>query len=160
MAPDHQNERGGHVCLDGPGSHQIFFVFQGKRHLEVRGHHACCFCRNWLLCFLYVFILYLFIYSFIYLFYFLESHLRHMEVPRLGVKSELQLLAYATATATRNLSHVCDLPHSLQQNRIPHPLSEARDQTHILMDTSRIHFCCTTTGTPSMLPLKESQSIQ
>ena len=26
-------------------------------------------------------------------------HLQHMEVPRLGVQSELQLLAYATATA-------------------------------------------------------------
>ena len=30
----------------------------------------------------------------------------------------------------------------------PQPLSETRDQTHILMDTSRIPFCCTTTGTP------------
>ena len=27
-------------------------------------------------------------------FIFLEPHLRHMEAPRLGVKSELQLLAY------------------------------------------------------------------
>ena len=33
-----------------------------------------------------------------------------MEVPRLGVKSELlQLLAYATATAMKDPSHVCDL---------------------------------------------------
>ena len=30
---------------------------------------------------------------------FLGQHLRHMEVTRLRVKSELQLLAYATATA-------------------------------------------------------------
>ena len=28
--------------------------------------------------------------------------LRHMEVPRLGVKSELQLSAYASATETRD----------------------------------------------------------
>ena len=28
---------------------------------------------------------------------FLGPHLRHMEVPRLGVKTELQLLAYTTA---------------------------------------------------------------
>ena len=28
-----------------------------------------------------------------------------MEVPRLGVKSELQLLAYSTDTATQDLSH-------------------------------------------------------
>ena len=31
---------------------------------------------------------------------------RHMELPRLGVKLELQLLAYATATATADLSRV------------------------------------------------------
>ena len=30
---------------------------------------------------------------------FLGPHLQHMEVPRLGVKSELQLPAYASATA-------------------------------------------------------------
>ena len=33
-----------------------------------------------------------------YLFCFLGLHLWHMDVPRLGVKSELQLSAYATAT--------------------------------------------------------------
>ena len=32
---------------------------------------------------------------------FLELHLQHMEVPRLGVESELQLPAYTTATATQ-----------------------------------------------------------
>ena len=31
---------------------------------------------------------------------FLGSHLQHVEVPRLGVKSELQLQTYTTATAT------------------------------------------------------------
>ena len=36
-----------------------------------------------------------------------------MEVARLGVELELQLLAYATATAAQDLSHVCDL-HTLQ----------------------------------------------
>ena len=29
---------------------------------------------------------------------FLGAHPQHMELPRLGVKSELQLLAYTTAT--------------------------------------------------------------
>ena len=29
----------------------------------------------------------------------------HMEVPRLGVESELQLLAYTTATMTLDLNH-------------------------------------------------------
>ena len=38
--------------------------------------------------------------------------IRHMEVPRLGVESELQLPAYATATAMPDLSYICDLHHS------------------------------------------------
>ena len=58
-----------------------------------------------------------------------------MEVPGLGVKSELQLLAYTTATATLDPSRVCDLHYSLWQHRILHLLIEARDRTHILMDT-------------------------
>ena len=64
-----------------------------------------------------------------------------MEVPRLGVKSE-QLLAtgIATATATPDPSHVCNLHHCSQQRRIFNPLSEARDQTQVLMDTSRVGF--------------------
>ena len=33
-------------------------------------------------------------------------------VPRLGVESELQLLVYITAIATRDLSHMCGLYHS------------------------------------------------
>ena len=50
-----------------------------------------------------------------------------MEVPRLGVESELQLPAYATATATRDLSRICDLHHSSRKYWILNPLSEARD---------------------------------
>ena len=38
-----------------------------------------------------------------------------MEVSSLGVESELQLLAYTTATATWDLSHIFDLYHSSQQ---------------------------------------------
>ena len=73
----------------------------------------------------------------------------HMEVPRLGVELEMQLLAYATATATWDLSHVYDLHYSLWQHRILNPLSEAGDRTHILMDCNWIHFRCTTMRTPS-----------
>ena len=47
----------------------------------------------------------------------------------------------ATATAMRDLSHVCNLHDRSQQHRILNPLSEARDQTHILMDTSQSHYC-------------------
>ena len=59
-----------------------------------------------------------------------------MEVPRLGVKSELELLAYTTTTATSDLSLVCDLHHSSHQHQILNPLSEARDQTYILKGAS------------------------
>ena len=58
-----------------------------------------------------------------------------MEVPRLGVKSELQLPAYTTAKVTLDLSHVCNLHHIKGKDQILNPLSEARDQTRILMDT-------------------------
>ena len=71
-----------------------------------------------------------------------------MEVPRLGVKLKLRLLAYTTATATWEPSQVCDLHHSSWQCWILDPLTEARDQTHILMVTSWIHFCCAMMGIP------------
>ena len=47
-------------------------------------------------------------------FSFWGLHLWHIEVCRLGVKSELQLSAYATVTATemQDPSHICGLCHS------------------------------------------------
>ena len=53
--------------------------------------------------------------------------------------------ATVTAIATWDPSlHICDLHHSSQHPLrhcwIPDPLSEAKDQTCILMDTSWIHF--------------------
>ena len=71
-----------------------------------------------------------------------------MEVPRLGVKSELQLPAYTTATAMRDPSLICDLHHSSLQHQIFNPLGEARDRIHILMDISQVYFRCATMGTP------------
>ena len=71
-----------------------------------------------------------------------------MEVPRLGVKLELQLLTYATATATPDLSHTCDLHHGSWQCRILNPLSKARHQSCNLMVPSQIHFHCAMTWTP------------
>ena len=44
---------------------------------------------------------YFFLFVLIYIYFaFLRLHLWHMDVPRLGVESELQLPAYARATAT------------------------------------------------------------
>ena len=59
-----------------------------------------------------------------------------MEVPRLGVQSELQLLTYTADAATLDPSHVCNPHRSSQQLWICNPLSEARNRTCILMDTS------------------------
>ena len=66
-----------------------------------------------------------FIYLFIYLFCLLGPHLQHMEIPSLGVKSELQLPAYTTATATQDLSRICDLHDRSRQHQIFNPLSKA-----------------------------------
>ena len=43
-----------------------------------------------------------------FFFFFLLPHLRHMEVPRLGVMLELQLPAFTRAKARLDLSHVCN----------------------------------------------------
>ena len=71
-----------------------------------------------------------------------------MEVPRLGVEWELQLMAYTTAAAMRDMNRVCHLLHSSWQSRSLNPLNEFRDRARILMDTSQIHFHCAMTGTP------------
>ena len=42
-------------------------------------------------------------------FFFLGLYTQHMELSRLGVESELQLLTYATATATPDLSCIFNL---------------------------------------------------
>jgi len=68
----------------------------------------------------------------IYKFIFLGPCPWHMEAPRLRFKSELQLSAYAIATATSDPSRI----HSSWQCWILNPLSEARDQTRVLMGTS------------------------
>ena len=108
----------------------------------------CTFKQFWHVVFSFVFSGFFFCCLFV--FCFLGPHSWHMEVPRLGVELELQLLASATATATQDLSYICNLRQSSWQCQIPDPLSKARDQTCILLDISWIHFCCTTARTPGM----------
>ena len=79
------------------------------------------------------------------LFTVLGPHPQHMEVPWWGVKSELQLQAYTTTTATQEPSHVCDLHHISWQRQIPNPMNGARE---LSPHTSRIHFHCARKGTP------------
>ena len=70
-----------------------------------------------------------FSFSFFFFYFFLRLHPRHMEVPRPGVKLELQLQAYTTAMA------LPDLCCRLRQRWILNPLSRARDLTRILTET-------------------------
>ena len=74
-----------------------------------------------------------------------------MEIPRLGVQSELQLPAYTIGIAMPNPSHVCDLHHSSQQLWILNPLGEAQDPLGVLMDTSPVCYSWATTGTLILL---------
>ena len=80
---------------------------------------------------------------------FLGPH-HYLEVPRLGVESELQLLAYTTATATQDPSPICDLHHSSWQRQILNPPSKARSQTPVLVDASWVRCRWAATETPSL----------
>ena len=60
--------------------------------------------------------------------FLLGPHPWHMEAPRLGVKLELQSLAYTTARTMPDPSYICNLHHSSWQRQILNPLSEARDE--------------------------------
>ena len=51
----------------------------------------------------------------------------------------------------QDLSHICDLHHSLWQRWILNPLGKAKDRTHVLMDTSQVPHHCATTGTPNLI---------
>ena len=118
-----------------------------------------CICVFIVCIYIYVCILYMYIYMYVYCICiymhiyvyvshhllcvcvsFLGPHLWHMEIPRLGVESELQLLAYITAKAMQDLSYVCNLCHSSWLHWIFNPPREARDQTCIIMDTSQVPY--------------------
>ena len=76
--------------------------------------YVCIYVCIYMYVYMYVYIcmyvcmyIYTCMYIYIYIFWsfvFLGLHLRHMEVPRLGVQSELKPLANTTATATQDLS--------------------------------------------------------
>ena len=59
---------------------------------------------------------------FVFVFFFLGPHPWHMEVPGLGVESELQLPAYAIAIAMPDPSLICYLDHASRQCQILNPL--------------------------------------
>ena len=75
------------------------------------------------------------------------------------VKSELQLPAYTTATATRDLRHICNLHHSSQQCQIPDPLNKTRGLTHNPMDTSPGSFLLHHNGNSCTLFFRHNDNI-
>ena len=80
---------------------------------------------------------------------FLGPYLPHMKVPRIRVESEMQLLAYTTAIAMQDLSHVCHLHHSSRHAR---PLTFwVRPGIRPSSSWILVSFvtCWATTGTPS-----------
>ena len=82
-----------------------------------------------------------------------------MEVPRLGVQSELYTPAYTTATAPWDLSHISDLHHSSPQCRILNLLSEARDRTCHVMDASQVRSPLSHDGNSSYLSLHPDEGL-
>ena len=94
-----------------------------------------------------------FFFFFFFFFGLFRPYPQHMEVPRLGVKLELQLPTYATGTAMQDPSRICSLHHSSRQLGILNPLSKARDLTCSLMVPSRIPLCWAMTGTPVLLSI-------
>ena len=78
----------------------------------------------------------------------LGPHLWYMQVPSLGVESELQLLAYASATAKPDPNRLCDMHHNSWQCQILNPLSKDRDWTLVLMDPKWVCYRWATMGTP------------
>ena len=81
-------------------------------------------------------------------FVFLGPHLRHIEVPGLRVKVELQLWAYATATAMPDLRCICSLHQSSLQCQILNywagigikPMSSRILVGFVSTEPSRYHF--------------------
>ena len=118
------------ACLPTPSNHQSPLCFYGfgffSFFIQVISYSIC-----------------LSVLSF-FLFCFLGPHPWHMEVPRLRVKSKLQLLAYATSQPCQiwagsvTYTTACGNAGSLT------PWVGSRDWTHIFTDTTSVP----TTGTP------------
>ena len=77
-------------------------------------------------------------------------------------RGQIQLPAHARATAIQDPSHVCNLHHSSRQCWILNPLSEARDQTQILVDASWVHNLLShswNSSVPSYFTLMATQTV-
>ena len=77
----------------------------------------------------------------------------HMEVPSLGVQSELQLLTYATATATQDPSHAAtSVTYATAHCNVGSLTHWVRSgiNFYILMDSSQVGYHWAMKGTPAI----------
>ena len=98
--------------------------------------HCCYYCfksLSWTTCsnLLTGFTTYSFFF-FLFIFFFVVTYMQHIEAPELGIRAAAE--ARATATATPDLSHICNMCN-LWQHEILNLLSKARDQIRILIET-------------------------
>ena len=76
-----------------------------------------------------------------YYFIFLGPHPQHMEVPRLGVELECGCQPIPQPQQRRILAMSVIYTTAHSNSGSFNPWSEARDLTHILMNTSWAHYC-------------------
>ena len=96
------------------------------------------------------------IFFFFFFFFFMWLHPQHLEVSRLEVELEQQLL---DCTHSHSNLRVCNLHHSLWQCWILNPRSGTEDQTLVLMNTSQVCYIWATMGTPFGLFLNTSKTF-
>ena len=91
--------------------------------------------------------------------FFLGLHLWHIEVPRPGVESELQLPDDAPATSTLDPSHIYHLGCSLWQCEILNPLGKARNRTRILTVLNQLNHNGNSLSFPLNMYLDHAQVL-
>ena len=82
-----------------------------------------------------------------FFFVFMGPHLQHMEVPRLCSNRSYSCQPTLRPQQLPDLSRIHDLHYCSQQCWILNPLSGARDQTLVLMDTSWVCYHWAIMGT-------------
>ena len=91
--------------------------------------------------------------DFFFFFVFSGPYPQHIEVPSLGVKLEVQLLAYATAE--RGIWAVSST-YTTDHRNTRSLTGEAKDQTSVFMDTSQVHYGWAMIGTFRMAKIKKT----
>ena len=92
-------------------------------------------------------------FSFFFLSFFFFSFFSAAAPTTYGSSQDMGQIGTAAAglwhsQSKEDLSHICDLNHSLWKCQILKIFSETRYQTHVLMNTSQVHYHWAMLGTP------------